>query len=75
MNRPPLGERRGPRAQEQERQDARRVAQFIAEGRRRGLANDALLIAIDRAWPRLRARTLIAAHFLDQLGRQKGRAQ
>jgi hypothetical protein len=75
MNRRPLGERCRPRAQEQERRDAQKVAHFIAEGRRRGLSNDALLVAIDAAWPNLRARTLIAAHFLDQLGRHQGRAQ
>jgi hypothetical protein len=33
------------------------------------------LIAIDRAWPRLSARALIAGHFLDQLGRHQGRPQ
>jgi hypothetical protein len=63
MNRRPLGARRRPHPQERL---AHTVAAFIAEGRRRGLANDTLLIEIDNTWPDLRARTLIAAHFLDQ---------
>jgi hypothetical protein len=51
------------------------VAEFIGDGRSKNMSNTELLIAIDKQFPGLRARTLIAAHFIDQAGRRQGRAQ